>query len=52
MHGHWHHGCSALLEGASTQVVGLAANGEPGSLAVLGMATLSARAPQGAAAPA
>lgn len=54
VHGHWHHCYSGALEGgpASAQVVGLAANGEPGSLAVLEVATLQARTVQGVAATA
>lgn len=50
VHGHWHHPYSAQLEGASTRVVGLAANGDPGSLAVLDMASLGTRTAQGIAA--
>ena len=43
VHGHWHLAHSSLLDigrGRPAEVVGLAANGEPGSLAVLDPATL------------
>ena len=46
VHGHWHVGHSSLLDtgrAALTEVVGLAANGEPGSLAVLDPVTLQLR---------
>lgn len=52
VHGHWHHGYESTLDLGSSQaqVMGLAANGEPGSVAVFDLATLGARTPQGAVA--
>lgn len=52
VHGHWHHcHASALVRDAeSARVVGLAANGEPGSLAVLDPASLTVRTLEGSVA--